>query len=1221
MKSINYPYTLSVGINKAENLPVADFIQSDPYVYYHLGEEQKQIIGRTKTIYRNKDLPIWNETFVTHLMNKSQFLYFHIFDTDKGKDDDLLGIVQIDLSDIPINSPILNKKYPISLALPFQNSGLKPFLTLSISLFSNSLVSLTLIDDMAMIVSSDEKLKIESLKQFIDSSLLQTERILSSISLFDQNQKRVEYLLLHLYAVLKDITSQNHPQIVLRKALEYLLNQTFIDILHYLSTSIELYEKNITSSKSKDIDDISSQFFQFLQFLDNIENQLFQHFITFVKETSSKLVFHSSSSSSSSNFGDFLVEAFSLKKYVSVESLLSKLLSKQFYFKKELIFSEFQQKFIKSFTKQHAGHLKEYSFPEDLVTNHLGPLSSFLNSSSSLTTAAAEKNRSNFSFFFLQHHSMNYYSLLNYLSECYATYLETVQSLLVNNNNNNNKNDKEKKGSHSEISHLKDSMLIAIMNDCQDMQRKGFFMISSSSSSSSVPSSPTSSDVDNQSIEVMKKHEKNIILEIIYNFKKIERNAMNCLSSLILEQCFLQHKSFYSLISFEEVYNYYSIQLNSLSSTPTSPVGSLGVSSLSVPHSAVLSATSPISTSATTTAEERKKTKYFLSESVFKQEILENMKRLIHWKLLFRYPSSSYSLLQLCMIKKFMILYYFIIFSFSSHLQNEKREGAGLEEKEKNNSNNSNDAKKRNEELLSYLHEDGRRLLDLFYSLLPSPSSSSSSSSSTTAGKEKDDDEEENQDYSSWGEAIIDIFSHYLRLLSKDNQLTLQSMNCLLNLKGETTANNTNSVKDEYDKNEKKIEIIKQSLEVFLSFHEDISRTIQRRSSKFSMTTTTESTSTATADKKKKKDSFVFSFFRSNSDRFRKERENNKNDMNSNIENEEEKNDIIEIVNQLNKFVLSSSSSSEVLEDAGKSDSSVSDNSTTTTTTTTAVLTRRKSSHEEIMFINQFYSFFEEILFVFQYSSSSSSSSSSNKDNVDTQGKQSFKKLTLRDLMNNNNKENNNDGNNIVSFNGMNNGNNAITFPKKASLFFSSFHCNYLLYLQNSLSFKYEQPIPCLRIKVISNADNAFQQKVLLEKDTQLFTATVAADEIKTNKTVTFPDIIELDLLEIFQGDLSSVCHLYQFLSIRIELRYYRSNYESVCVGFIQLPFLLSFTSFNSSSSDSQSEDKKPQYQQQYHIFHFNENDNMVKTAVDHAISEQRPLTHISFSLSNEFGF
>jgi hypothetical protein len=478
----------------------------------------------------------------------------------------------------------------------------------------------------------------------------------------------------------------------------------------------------------------------------------------------------------------------------------------------------------------------------------------------------------------------------------------------------------------------------------------------------------------------------------------------------------------------------------------------------------------------------------------------------------------------------------------------------------------------------------------LFYSFLPSPSLASS-----TAAAAASETEEENLDYSSC-EAMIDIFSHYLRLLSKDNQLTLQSMNCLLSLKGETHSNNNEK---NNNKDEKNIEIIKQSIEIFLSFHEEISRTIQRRSSKLAMTVAAE----PTADKKKKKDSFVFSFFRSNSDRFRKEREAAK----STEAEEEEKDDIIEIVNQLNKFVLSSSETVEG--DAGKADGSGSGSENT------SKLSRQKSSREEVIFIHQFYSFFEEILFVFQYSSLFKIDSSQEMKNFMT-------KSTLRDLMNNNNEKF--DDNNSISLYGMNSfSNHSVLVPKKASLFFSSFHCNYLLYLQNSLSFKYEQPMPCIRIKVISNADNQFQQKVLLEKDTQLFTATVASEEIKTNKTVSFPDVIELDLLEIFGQEasplLSSSPHLYQFLSIRIELRYYRSNYESICVGFIQLPFLLSFTAFN--KGNDQWEEKKPQQQQHYHIFHFNENDNMVKAAVDHAVNEQRPLTHLSFSLSSEFSF
>ena len=87
--SITYPYSLNVTIHKAENLAIADFTSSDPYVVLLLDEKD---IGRTPTVYRSLN-PSWEAKFVIPLTHIHSTLTFRIFDEDSGKNDDILGVV------------------------------------------------------------------------------------------------------------------------------------------------------------------------------------------------------------------------------------------------------------------------------------------------------------------------------------------------------------------------------------------------------------------------------------------------------------------------------------------------------------------------------------------------------------------------------------------------------------------------------------------------------------------------------------------------------------------------------------------------------------------------------------------------------------------------------------------------------------------------------------------------------------------------------------------------------------------------------------------------------------------------------------------------------------------------------------------------------------------------------------------------------------------------
>ena len=92
------PYKLQIIINGAENLPIADYTTSDPYVSIYVGGRFQ---GRTKTVYRNRS-PAWNEVFNIKLLHRKSSIMLKIWDDDRGKNDDLMGTVTIDLSTIPL---------------------------------------------------------------------------------------------------------------------------------------------------------------------------------------------------------------------------------------------------------------------------------------------------------------------------------------------------------------------------------------------------------------------------------------------------------------------------------------------------------------------------------------------------------------------------------------------------------------------------------------------------------------------------------------------------------------------------------------------------------------------------------------------------------------------------------------------------------------------------------------------------------------------------------------------------------------------------------------------------------------------------------------------------------------------------------------------------------------------------------------------------------------
>ena len=97
-----------------------DITTSDPYVKIKCGNQN---IGQTTVKNRNLN-PIWNESFEIPLLHLKEPLILKMFDEDRGKEHDLMGVVIKDIFSayeeiraqgrININSPF-NFKMPLKL--------------------------------------------------------------------------------------------------------------------------------------------------------------------------------------------------------------------------------------------------------------------------------------------------------------------------------------------------------------------------------------------------------------------------------------------------------------------------------------------------------------------------------------------------------------------------------------------------------------------------------------------------------------------------------------------------------------------------------------------------------------------------------------------------------------------------------------------------------------------------------------------------------------------------------------------------------------------------------------------------------------------------------------------------------------------------------------------------------------------------------------------------
>ena len=89
------PYLVTVTILRGENLAIMDCTTSDPYVEVEFNDKK---IGKTPVVKRNHLTPVWNYTLKIGLFHLHQHLIFKVYDEDTHKEDDIMGLIDIDLT-------------------------------------------------------------------------------------------------------------------------------------------------------------------------------------------------------------------------------------------------------------------------------------------------------------------------------------------------------------------------------------------------------------------------------------------------------------------------------------------------------------------------------------------------------------------------------------------------------------------------------------------------------------------------------------------------------------------------------------------------------------------------------------------------------------------------------------------------------------------------------------------------------------------------------------------------------------------------------------------------------------------------------------------------------------------------------------------------------------------------------------------------------------------
>lgn len=97
------PYTFSAMVHRGQDLAVADFSSSDPYILFALNGA---VVARTPTIYKSLN-PVWEFPFPDVKMYSivDSKIIFQLFSEDRRRNDVLLGEININLSTLILNKP------------------------------------------------------------------------------------------------------------------------------------------------------------------------------------------------------------------------------------------------------------------------------------------------------------------------------------------------------------------------------------------------------------------------------------------------------------------------------------------------------------------------------------------------------------------------------------------------------------------------------------------------------------------------------------------------------------------------------------------------------------------------------------------------------------------------------------------------------------------------------------------------------------------------------------------------------------------------------------------------------------------------------------------------------------------------------------------------------------------------------------------------------------
>ena len=125
---------LQINIVRAQDLPVADAMTSDPYVNIYLQGPIKTFIGKTQTIMKTLN-PEWNETFNVPAIRGSKIL-FAIYDYDRVASNDLLAFTTFDP-----NFHSLDKLIKLPLTRAIKKKGENATITVSVKLTATPIPS------------------------------------------------------------------------------------------------------------------------------------------------------------------------------------------------------------------------------------------------------------------------------------------------------------------------------------------------------------------------------------------------------------------------------------------------------------------------------------------------------------------------------------------------------------------------------------------------------------------------------------------------------------------------------------------------------------------------------------------------------------------------------------------------------------------------------------------------------------------------------------------------------------------------------------------------------------------------------------------------------------------------------------------------------------------------------------------------------------------------